>query len=492
MNKSLSDFAANVKDKKVAVLGIAVSNTPLIEFLSKYGAKVTAFDRSEAGALAERLERLKPYNIEYRLGPGYLSALKGFEVIFRTPIIRPDIPEIMDERGRGAVITSEMELFLNLCPATVFGVTGSDGKTTTTTLIYEILKQNGYSCRLGGNIGKPLLPDIESISPADMVVAELSSFQLFEMKKSADVAVVTNLSPNHLNVHKSYGEYINAKKNIFLHQHTDGLTVLNFDDGQTRTLSAEVPGRLAFFSASEDGAAALLNYAAENQFAYGKFSAAAYICGGKIMYREFAGDNADIASESKTVEIINVSDINIPGRHNLENVLAAVCAVGGYVSRGAAETAIGGFGGVEHRIEYVRTLDGVKYYNDSAASSPTRTAACLKAFDKQVILIAGGSDKNLDYAPLGEYLAKRVKLLILCGQTSAAIKLSLSDYCEKHAIQCPTRIIECDNYDDAVTSARNYAKANDAVILSPASASFDRFRNFEERGRVFKKLVNNL
>jgi len=487
MSQRIADFSNRIKGKKVAVIGVAVSNTPLIEFLAKHGARITAFDRSDACALADRIERLKPCDVEYSLGPGYLSRLKGFDWIFKTPVIRPDIPEIAAERAGGAIVSSEMELFIELCPSTVFGVTGSDGKTTTATLIYEILKAHGYNCYLGGNIGKPLISDVESMTATDMAVVELSSFQLLTMDKSVNIAVITNLSPNHLDVHKSYAEYIGAKKNIFSHQAPDDLTVLNFDDGQSRPLFSEAPGRLGLFSRT--GADALEQFLAGGKTPF----AAAYASEGKILYRSFYaanGNGGKYASGAETV--IKLEDILIPGRHNVENYLAAICAVYRYVDRGDIETTARGFRGVEHRIEHFRTLKNVRYYNDSIASSPTRTIACLNTFNQKIILIAGGKDKELDFSPLGRHLAEKVKILILCGQTSDLIRRSLLNYCEAREIPCPVMIIECDSYEDAVMVAWENARANDVVALSPASTSFDRFRNFEERGRVFKRLVNSL
>ena len=491
MNQKLIDFTREIRGKKVAVIGIAISNTPLIEFLSKRGARVTAFDRSDANALADRIERLKPCDVEYRLGPDYLAGLKGFDWIFKTPVIRPDIPELMAERVRGATVTSEMELFLQLCPATVFGVTGSDGKTTTTTLIYEILKNHGYTCHLGGNIGRPLLPDVESMTAADMAVVELSSFQLLTMKKGVNVAVVTNISPNHLDVHASYEEYINAKKNIFIGQAPGDLTILNYDNDQTRAFGAEAPGRLCYFSGTGGGDPEMISEAVKSLRKPVDF---AYIDNGGIVYHGYRKHSAGAGAggDSGLWRALKLEDINVPGRHNIENYLAAICAVHNYANHDDVEAAAGAFKGVEHRIEFVRKIDGVKYYNDSSASSPNRTIACLNTFDQKIILITGGKDKSLDFASFGQHLAEKVKLLILCGETSGTIRQSLMDYCDKNKKQCPVSIVESDNYESAVNTARERAGANDIVVLSPAGTSFDRFKNFEERGRAFKYIVNNL
>ena len=498
-NKRLEAFENQIKGKKAAVIGIAVSNTPLIGFLAERGARVTAFDKSDTPELKARVAQIKAQGVEYRLGPGYLSGLQGFDWVIRTPVIRPDIPELAAERERGAIVTSEMELFLDLCPATVFGVTGSDGKTTTTTIIYEMLKAHGYNCHLGGNIGKPLLSSVGSMAPSDMVVVELSSFQLMTMKKSTNVAVITNLSPNHLDVHKSYDEYICAKKNIFTWQGPDDLCVLNYNNGETRAMGVEAPGRLGYFCGT--GGAAMPGQPDKAGAFYGVTGGkggadripdvAAYIRDGYIMYRDYHIPGGDSYCGGLD-RVFRLEDIRLPGRHNIDNYLAAVCAVYPYISRSDAEAVAAGFNGVEHRIEYFRTVNGARYYNDSIATSPNRTIACLNSFEQRVILIAGGKDKNLDFKPLGPYLANKVKLLILCGQTSEKIKRSLLGFCQENNTPCTTPIIECENYEAAVAAAYENAKAKDTVVLSPSSTSFDCFKNFEERGRVFKCLVNAL
>ena len=529
MNDRIVDFGNKIKGKNVAVIGIAISNTPLIEFLSKYGARITAFDRSDAGTLSDRIERLKPCNIEYRLGPGYLSGLKGFDYIFKTPAIRPDIPEFVAESERGAIITSEMELFLELCPGTVFGITGSDGKTTTTTLVFEMLKAHGYNCYLGGNIGNPLISDVETMTATDMAVVELSSFQLLTMKKSVNIAIITNLSPNHLDVHKSYDEYIGAKKNIYAYQSPGDLCVLNYDNLETRNLCSEIPGRLGLFSRVNsdvfrdapalpgDGIDKIQHGAAHhqtsnNEIPYSNASlniashsnasrdimpnsktpyAAVYVHDSNVYYKSF-DENYGGGKYSAAAQVIRLDDILIPGPHNVENYLAAICAVYRYADRDDAAAVARRFAGVEHRLEHFRTLDGVRYYNDSKATNPISTIACLNSFDQKIILIAGGKDKDLDFAPLGRHIAEKVKLLILCGQTSNLIKQSLMHYCDSQDIPCTVPIIECESYEEAVSAARANAQAKDVVALSPAGTSFDRFNNFEERGRFYKGLVNAL
>jgi UDP-N-acetylmuramoylalanine-D-glutamate ligase len=537
-NRKLQAFKEGIRGKKVAVLGMGISNTPLIQYLARLSADVTAFDRAEAGALSGRISQLEGLGVKLCLGEGYLGGLRGFDVVFKTPVVRPDIPELEAERARGAAVTSEMEVFLQLCPSVVFGVTGSDGKTTTSTLICEMLKASGFTCHLGGNIGTPLLPKIDEIMPGDMTVVELSSFQLQAISGGGvSVAVVTNVSPNHLDVHKSYGEYVAAKKNIFARQGGGGLCVLNYDDAETRGMAAEARGRLGLFSLRGELAGAgapggglrpaitacvvggRVVVSAEEGLGAGMAANAGEGAGEAAKTGEGAGMAADAGEGAGatanagagagldgrrcpdgrergarmiSAQLMKTSDIRIPGAHNVANCLAAICAVWPFASREAIVGTAMRFGGVEHRIEHVRTLNGARYYNDSSSSGPTRTIACLKSFPDKVILIAGGKDKALDYSALGEHLARKVKLLVLCGPTSEKIKKSLLDYAQSRNEANKVPIVECESLAEAVRSAWRSAVGGDTVVLSPASTSFDSFRNFEERGRVFKQLVGEL
>lgn len=465
MNNKLEEFKKYIKGKKVAVLGIGVSNTPLIKYLYNLGANITAFDKNCEDKLKPMLEQLQGMNIKYSLGESYLENLnQGFDMIFRTPGMRYDLPELLEAVRNGAQLTSEMEVFFNLCPARIFGITGSDGKTTTTTLIYNMLKEQGYKCWLGGNIGTPLLDRIEQIKETDKVVLELSSFQLHTMKKSADVAVITNLSPNHLDVHKSMEEYVEAKKNIFKHQTGSGKLVLNYDNLITRGIAREAKGEVVYFSRLNN------------------LESGACMNGSKLVLRENGCETG----------IVDAGEIVIPGVHNIENFLAAIAAVTGYVSPENMRKVATTFKGVEHRIELVREINGVKFYNDSIASSPSRTMAGLNSFKQKVILIAGGKDKNIPYDSLGPVIADRVKALILIGATGPKIEQALKDEMKKTGKGRDIPIIKCSTYEEVVRTAYEIAKPGDIVILSPASTSFDMFRNFEERGNKFKELVNRL
>lgn len=464
MNKKLEEYKLYIKDKKVAVLGLGISNKPLIRYLAALGVNITAFDLAEENELRSTLIELEQLNINYHVGKNYLQKLKGFDVIFKTPKVRYDIPELIQEKNRGAEITSEMEVFLELCPAETFAVTGSDGKTTTTTLIYKMLVEAGYKCWLGGNIGTPLLSNIDEISPTDKVVLELSSFQLHTMCKSPKTAVVTNLSPNHLDVHKDMEEYISAKKNIFLYQNQNDKLILNYDNEAARALADQAKGDCILFSRLE-----ILDQGV-------------FIKNGIIVYKD----------HKRLFNIMKPEHILLIGNHNIENYMAAIAAVIDYVSVDDIRKVAMTFSGVEHRMELVRKLKQITFYNDSMASSPTRTIAGLKAFDRKVILIAGGYDKNIPFDEMGSIIADKVKLLVLIGQTGPKIEEALNYHILTTGQGKDVRVVKCSTFEDAVQTAYKNAIEGDAVVLSPASASFDMFKNFEERGNMFKELVNKL
>lgn len=458
MKDSFMDFKKFVKGKKVAVVGIGISNKPLIDLLLNLGADVSAFDKKNKEQLGKTAEELSKKGVNLVLGNRYLEKLKDFEVIFKTPSMRIDMPELQEAKRSGAYITSEMEEFIRYCPAKIYGVTGSDGKTTTTTLIYNILKEQGYKTWVGGNIGTPLFSKIEQISRDDKVVLELSSFQLMTMNVSPEVSIVTNLSPNHLDMHKNMDEYINAKKNIFKYQKKNDLLILNKDNKITNSMTDEAKGRLMKFSIRQ-------------KIDYGAY---------------FESEKLYINNK----EVCELKDIKLKGMHNVENLLAAFCAVNEDVDIATMKKVAASFAGVEHRCEFVRELDGVKYYNDSIASSPTRTLAGLVAFDRPVILIAGGYDKNIPFEPLAEKGYEYIKTLVLVGNTKNKIKASFEKVIEDKKIKLP--ILMADDFEDAVLKARQSAKGGDIVTLSPACASFDLFPNFEVRGNKFKDIVNHL
>ena len=455
-------FWENISSKKIALCGIGISNTPLIlDFLNK-GARVYACDRRSSEEIGELADRIEEAGAELRLGYDYLSDLE-VDIIFRTPGMSFNLPELTAARKKGIAVTSEMEVFFDLCPATIFAVTGSDGKTTTTTLIAEMLKKQGKTVHVGGNIGNPLLPEIDNIKPEDFVVVELSSFQLISMRKSPDVAVVTNVAPNHLDIHKDMDEYVEAKKNIILHQNAFSRTVLNYDNEITNSFKEYVRGQSLGFSMER------------------RVKNGAWLDESGYLHMSYRGIDAPI---------MHRNDIAILGDHNVENYLTAISAVWGYVSTENIRKVAKEFAGVEHRIEFVREKDGVKYYNDSIASSPTRTIAGLKAFDKKVILLAGGYDKHIPFEPMAPYITSKVKLLLLCGPTAVAIEAAvMSD--ENYSDGCP-EIIKTASLEESIKLAHSRAVSGDIVTLSPACASFDAFPNFAARGKFFKEKVNSL
>ena len=458
MESALKGYFSSLKGKKVAVIGLGVSNKPLVEGLLDAGVSVLVCDKRKREDFNGFIEGLERRGMTATLGPGYLDHLEGADVIFRTPGLRPDVPQIARAVEAGAELTSEMEAFLNLCPCRIIAVTGSDGKTTTTTIISGLLKAAGYRTFVGGNIGCPLLCQVDDIRPDDMVVLELSSFQLMTVKQSPSIAVVTNLAPNHLDVHKDMEEYVAAKRNIFAYQDGCDRLVLNADNEITAGFAGEAGGEVTLFCRKQtlDGGVYLRDKTV--------------VCGGR--------------------PVLNTDDIILPGLHNLENYMAAIAAVDGLVPDEVVREFARTFGGVAHRIELVRELGGVRYYNDSIASSPSRTIAGLRSFPQKVILIAGGYDKHIPYDVLGLEIIRSVKILLLTGDTAEKIKaatLAAPDY----APGAP-EVIDCADLKEAVERAHCLAQKGDVVIMSPASASFDRFKNFEERGNVFKELVNAL
>lgn len=459
------EYLSSLRNKTVAVIGIGVSNRPLIELLLSRGVAVTACDKKDRATLGAPAEELVGKGCRLRLGPDYLKDLTE-DVIFRTPGMRPDLPELNAAVERGSTLTSEMEVFFEVCPCPILAVTGSDGKTTTTTIIAELLRAAGKTVHLGGNIGHPLLSETGGMKAEDIAVLELSSFQLMTMTRSPHIAVVTNLAPNHLDVHKDYAEYISAKENIFTHQSASDIAVFNADNEVTRSFVGRQRGTLRTFSrreAVERGAYLAPDDAGEGQAIW-------------------------ISNENGRRQVLSLAEIKLPGVHNVENYMAAIAAVDRLVPDKIIRDFAKNFGGVEHRIELVRELDGVRYYNDSIASSPSRTIAGLNAFPEKVILIAGGKDKGISYGSLGPVVNEHVKLLILCGATAGVIRASVEQAENYGGLE----IADVEDYHQAVSLARSRAKEGDVIILSPASTSFDRFANFMERGRVFKEIVNSL
>ena len=446
-------FTQYLKDKKIAVLGLGVSNRPLVRLLLDFGCNVTGCDKTPREKLDGEVLELEKAGCTLHVGENYLDGVEA-DVVFRTPGMHPANPAIQALVSRGAQVTSEMEVFFEVCPCTILAVTGSDGKTTTTTLVSEMLKAEGKTVWLGGNIGTPLLPLVRQMQPSDFAVVELSSFQLMDMKRSPARAVITNLAPNHLDIHKDMAEYVQAKTNIFRYQDENGILILNADNPITAAFRGN--GKTLFFSRQKEADVCLAD---------------GVIC-------------------RHGEKVLKTSEILIPGVHNVENYMAAIAMVDGLVSDETIRQVARTFGGVEHRIELVRVKDGVRFYNDSIASSPSRTIAGLRSFPKKVILIAGGYDKHIPYDVLGPEICAHVKKLFLGGATGEKIRQAV--------ISCPEydpkalEITDCGCFEPAVRAAAAAAKTGDVVLMSPASAAFDQFKNFMVRGDFYKKLVKEL
>ena len=454
MSSAFEQYFTSLKGKKIAVLGLGVSNRPLVRLLLEFGCDVTGCDRTPREKLEEEVLELERLGCKLSVGNGYLDGVEA-EVLFRTPGMHPGHPAIRALADLGSRVASEMEVFFEVCPCQLIAVTGSDGKTTTTTLISEMLKAAGKTVWLGGNIGTPLLPLVRQMRETDFAVVELSSFQLMDMTRSPHIAVVTNLAPNHLDVHKDMDEYVEAKKNIFRYQKAADRLILNADNDITAGFTGI--GDTGFFSRK---------------------------AGTNCVWEE----NGAIYRRGE--KVLETGDILIPGTHNIENYMAAIAAVEGLVEDEIIRHVAKTFGGVEHRIELVRIKDGVKFYNDSIASSPSRTIAGLRSFSEKVILIAGGYDKHIPYDVLGPEICSHVKKLFLGGATGPQIRQAVEN-CPEYS-ENPLEIVDCADFERAVRAAAAAAKEGDIVLMSPASAAFDQFKNFMVRGEFYKKLVREL
>ena len=457
----LNDYIRSIRDKNICVIGAGISNRPFIRLLLLSGCSVTVCDMKEPAQLTQDDLDLISLGAHYKLGEDYLNDL-SFDLIFRTPGLMPFDPHLAEARRNGSEVTSEMEVFFKLCPCRTIAVTGSDGKTTTTTIISELLRHEGYTVHLGGNIGKPLLCELPFMKEGDFAVLELSSFQLHSMFCRPDVALITNISPNHLDKHIDFRDYIEAKKNIFRHQNGEARLVLNADDELCYGFREEAPAASVCFSVSAP---------VDNGY---------YLKNGEI----FRAENGT------SVMVMPASSIAIPGIHNVANYLAAFCAVDPYVGNESCRYVAKNFSGVEHRLEIVRRLRGVTYINDSIGTSPSRTIAGLRALDRKPLLILGGYDKHLDFSELGNEVCRRAKAVFLTGATAEKIRKAVVSSSLYDENKLPV-ILEKDFYT-CVNKAFASAEEGDTVLLSPACAAFDSFRNFEERGRTFKQMVMEL
>ena len=458
---TLHEYIESIKEKRIAVIGIGVSNEPLIELLLNKGCHVTACDKRSMEEMGEEGRKLEALGACLKLGENYLEGLDQ-DIIFRTPGLMPFDPHLEAAKARGSLVTSEMEVFMSLCPCPIIAVTGSDGKTTTTTIISELLKAAGYHVHLGGNIGHPLLCETGEIRERDVTVLELSSFQLHSMRCCPDVAVITNLSPNHLDKHKDFQDYIDAKRAVFEQQTEAHRLVLNRDDSHSAYYASFAKAPISYFSDKgnvQNGA----------------------VCEDGVIYRVVDG---------RRRPVMDAKDIRLPGEHNLLNYLAAFAATEGWVDDQACARVAKSFAGVEHRLEQVRVLHGVTYINDSIGTSPTRTSAGLHALKTKPIVIAGGYDKHLPFDGLGDELCLLAKRVFLTGDTAQRIKEAI--LASEYYAQSQLEVTVIDDFKETVLAAAASAVEGDIVLLSPACAAFDKFKNFMERGNTFKKIVMEL
>ena len=449
----------NYAGKKVAVIGLAVSNTPLIRYLIQQNAQVSVFDKKTAQDLEGYLSQLATLPLELHLGEDYLSYLTGYEYIFLTPGIKKDLPELKKARNNGAIFSSEMEIFLQNCPGFIFGITGSSGKTTTTTLTNLMISSHYPETFVGGNIGRSLIDELPKMNTAAKVVLELSSFQLQELKQSPNLAVITNITPNHLDIHASMEEYILAKSNILSYQSLSDLAILNYDQEVTRKLNELVKGRLYYFSRNN------------------KLDEGAFLDGERLIIK-INGETEVLTTREK---------LKLLGDHNVDNILVAalIGRLAGVPLENLREIAES-FTGVEHRLELVRELNGVLYYNDSISTTPDRAIAGLRAMTKPTILIAGGYDKKLPFDEFAAVVVKSCRHLVVLGVTAAQIIQAVQ------AVQPDFSITQVASLQEAVATAKSLAKDEEVVLLSPACASYDMFKDYQERGKLFKELVRAL
>lgn len=450
---TLEEYNQKLKQSRIALLGLGVSNIPLLDYLYALGCEVVIFNTK---ALEDDLiKKIEDYNYKYHIGEDALKYLHNFDIVFRSPSILPTRKEISEAISEGAIVTSEIKELIRLAPCRVIGITGSDGKTTTTTLINEILKSNGYKTYVGGNIGIPLFTELKNMKKDDIIILELSSFQLMDMDVSPDISIVTNITENHLDIHKDYNEYIEAKKNIFKYQDKSGILVVNADNIVTNKFVGN--GITRYFSRSK-----------------------------RTTY--FSNDFENVYYKDE--KILNINDIKLKGVHNLENIATVLTAIIDLIDLDKALKVIKNFNGVEHRLEFVREINGVKWYNDSVSSSPTRTIAGVYSYSEDIVLIAGGYDKNLDYTVIAKPILDKVTKLILIGDTKEKIYNAVITLNKE--INKKIDIYKVNTLPEVVDIAKKVATKDEVVLFSPASASFDMFKNFADRGNQFKKLVNEI
>ena len=456
MNKKLDNFNKDLENKNVLVLGIGVSNLPLLDYLYEYKANISIRDKKKLDELSDEVrEKINKYNIECVLGDSYLDDLNDYDIIFRSPSILPNIKPLEVAKNNGVIVTTEIEQVIKLAPCKVIGITGSKGKTTTTTILSTILEKLNYNVYVGGNIGTPLFNKIKDMNKEDIIVLEMSSFQLMNMEVSPNISIVTNISPDHLDIHKDYQEYINAKKYIYLNQNKDDILVLNEEDDIVKDMYKDSIGEVRYFGS--------INH--NNNY---------YVKDRDIYYNN--------------EKVIDTKKLLLKGRHNHLNICAALTAIKDYINvdNKKLESIVSDIKSVHHRLEYVRTINGVEWYNDSASTTPDKSMGGLNAFDEKIVLIAGGYDKNISYEEFGKPIVENCSKLILFGATKDKIYDSVIK--QKTNIE----IYKLNTLEEVVNKAYEIAKKGEVVLFSPASASFDMFKNAYQRGDLFKELVNKL
>lgn len=465
-NLKLEKFKEDIKDKSIAIIGIGTSNIPAIKYLSSLGVNISARDRNlDIIKIHPELSNIS--NVEFVLGDKYLSNLSEFDYILRSPGVKPFLKEIEDAIASGVILTSEIELLFELAPCKIIGVTGSAGKTTTVTLMNEFLKKSNHKVWLGGNIGNSLFDKLDDMKSDDLIVLELSSFQLMTMKKSPNISLITSIYEDHLDYHRSFDEYVEAKTNIFMYQGNGDTFVVNLDDEYSNMFIKKIE--------ENNIESKLLSFSTKN------------ICKNGAYFK----DNAIyISINGEEKKVIDVEDVNLIGKKNYANICSAICCVLDFVNIDSISKTLKEFRGVEHRLEYVDTKYGVKYYNDSISTTPGKAMAAFTSFNQKIILIAGGSDKNLDYSSIGNNIINCAKVLILLGATSKKIKNAVEN--ANNFKTSDFKIYEVFSMSEAVSLAKEISNKGDIVVMSPASASFDLYKNYKERGKDFKNLVNNL
>jgi len=460
----------NWSGKKVIVIGAARQGTALSRYLASKGAQVILTDMHSLDELPANLPDLEKLGIQLRLGGHPLELLEGADLVCVSGGVPLTIPFIQAALQRGIPLSNDSQIFLEACPAQVIGITGSSGKTTTTALVglmaqkYFEMKQNGHRAWVGGNIGNPLIEQVDQIDEDDLVVLELSSFQLELMTRSPQIAAILNITPNHLDRHGSMQAYIAAKSRILRFQHAGDVAILNRDDPGSWSLAEHLKSDLISFGFQKPDSK-------QN---------------GTYIYK----DAIWLQLGRESLKMLPLEWIQLPGRHNIANVLAA-CAIAAAASLAlpAIQTAIEEFTGIPHRLEFIRNINGADWYNDSIATAPERTMAAIEAFEGPLVLLLGGRDKNLPWDDLAQLIHRRVRAVVLFGEAAGLIEKALGAVKKGETLQVISR---CNTLEEAVQAAAKLAQPGDTVLLSPGCTSFDAFKDFEERGEYFRKLVNAL